>query len=168
MGEQRIYVACLASYNNGKLYGAWLDVEDVDDIKAGIHAMLMSSPDPDAEEWAIHDSEGLGAVSEHEDLAELVERAEFLREHDDVGMAALKYLGSLDQAREAMDRYYGEFRDTAEWAESWADETGMLDEVPENLRQYFDFEAWANDAESGGDIYTIDAAGGVYVFGSSR
>lgn len=168
MSKQRIYVACLSAYNNGKLHGAWIDVENLDDIRAGIQSMLASSPEKDAEEWAIHGSEGLGDVSESADLEDLVERAEFLNEHDEVGMAALKYLGSLDQAREAMDRYCGEFRNTAEWAEDYADDTGLLDEVPENLRQYFDFEAWANDAESGGDIYTIDAPGGVYVFGGAR
>jgi hypothetical protein len=26
--EPRIYVACLAAYNNGLLHGAWIDVED--------------------------------------------------------------------------------------------------------------------------------------------
>lgn len=28
----RIYVACLAAYNNGHLYSSWIDVDDEDSI----------------------------------------------------------------------------------------------------------------------------------------
>lgn len=31
--EIRIYVACLAAYNNGELHGAWIDAtQDLDDV----------------------------------------------------------------------------------------------------------------------------------------
>lgn len=43
----RIYAACLASYNNGCLHGAWIDAhQDVDSIRAEIDAMLRASPYP--------------------------------------------------------------------------------------------------------------------------
>lgn len=44
----RIYVACLASYNNGRLHGAWIDCagKDADDINAEIATMLRASPYP--------------------------------------------------------------------------------------------------------------------------
>ena len=57
-----VYIACLASYNNGILHGAWLDLEgdiDEEDIQAGIDWVLATSPEPGAEEWAMHDSVGL-------------------------------------------------------------------------------------------------------------
>ena len=54
----RIYVACLAAYNNGQLHGAWIDADQsADAIHEEIRAMLASSPTPGAEEWAIHDYE---------------------------------------------------------------------------------------------------------------
>ncbi len=57
--EIRIYVACLASYNNGILFGQWIDAtQELDDLYAELRAMLKASPIPDAEEWAIHDYEG--------------------------------------------------------------------------------------------------------------
>ena len=41
----RIYVACLAAYNNGYLYGAWIDADqDPDQIRDEIAAMLARSP----------------------------------------------------------------------------------------------------------------------------
>ena len=37
----RIYVACLAAYNNGYLHGAWIDADqDVDEIRDEIATML--------------------------------------------------------------------------------------------------------------------------------
>ena len=41
----RIYVACLAAYNNGYLHGAWIDADqDTDEIRAEVAAMLLSCP----------------------------------------------------------------------------------------------------------------------------
>ncbi|MCT8003625.1 antirestriction protein ArdA [Sphingomonas sanguinis] len=54
----RIYVACLAAYNNGYLHGTWIDADqDADQIRDEIAAMLARSPVEDAEEYAIHDYE---------------------------------------------------------------------------------------------------------------
>ncbi|WP_339798097.1 antirestriction protein ArdA, partial [uncultured Hyphomonas sp.] len=50
----RIYVACLAAYNNGRLHGAWIDATTPEEIRAAVRAMLAASPEPDAEEWVIH------------------------------------------------------------------------------------------------------------------
>ena len=47
------------------------------------------------------------------------------------------------------------------------EDTGQLDALPENIRRYFDFEAFARDAELGGDILAIEASDGqVHVFWS--
>lgn len=43
----KLYVACLASYNNGRLHGAWIDASsDVDEMQEEIAAMLRASPCP--------------------------------------------------------------------------------------------------------------------------
>lgn len=43
----RIYAACLASYNAGKLHGTWIDADqDADAIQAEIATMLRESPCP--------------------------------------------------------------------------------------------------------------------------
>ena len=61
----RIYVACLAAYNNGVLHGRWIDAARGEDhIWEETRAMLAASPIPDAEEWAIHDYEGFESASE--------------------------------------------------------------------------------------------------------
>lgn len=60
--EIRIYVACLAAYNNSKLHGVWIDsTDDIDDIQDQINEMLESSPEENAEQWVIHDYERYGS-----------------------------------------------------------------------------------------------------------
>lgn len=61
--EPKIYVACLAAYNNGILHGEWIDAnQEADAIRDDIAAMLKASPITDAEEWAIHDYEDFEGV----------------------------------------------------------------------------------------------------------
>ncbi|NII10295.1 antirestriction protein ArdA [Oleiagrimonas sp. C23AA] len=56
----RIYVACLAAYNNGYLHGTWIDAhQDAGGIRDEIAAMLARSPIKDAKEYAIRDYEGV-------------------------------------------------------------------------------------------------------------
>ena len=82
-------MACLASYNSGRLYGAWIDLEgatDEDDIREAIAWILAISPAPDAEEWAIHDSAGLPSYlrrTEWPDLEQLVAWADGLSAYID-------------------------------------------------------------------------------------
>jgi antirestriction protein len=46
----RIYVACLAAYNNGELHGEWIDADQsADAIRKEINKMLATSPEPNAE-----------------------------------------------------------------------------------------------------------------------
>ena len=80
----RIYVACLAAYNQGHLHGTWIDADqDADAIHEEIQQMLAESPVPDAEEWAIHDYEGFGGLnlSEYEDIERVAEFGQLLAEH---------------------------------------------------------------------------------------
>ncbi len=63
MTSPRIYVACLAAYNAGRLHGVWIEAEQSpEDIWSEVADMLAVSPEPCAEEWAIHDHEGFGAL----------------------------------------------------------------------------------------------------------
>ena len=155
-----IYVACLAAYNNGKLHGTWIEAtQSPDAIREAIQAMLSTSPEPCAEEWAIHDYEGFHGIhlSEWEGIEQVHELAIFVEEHGVLGAEVLTYYGnSLDDAREALtDRYHGVFSSVADFAETLTTETM---EVPESLALYIDYAAMARDMELNGDIFTIETA----------
>ena len=61
----------------------------------------------------------------------------------------------VDNVEEARDAYMGCAWTAAEWAEDYADQTGMLDAIPDDLRGYFDYSAWMRDACLSGDLYVL-------------
>ncbi len=158
--QPRVYVACLAAYNSGILHGAWIDAAQepwalYDDVKA----MLAASPVAGAEEWAIHDYEGFGAVrvEEYAGLDTVAELASFIAEHGEVGAALLDHFsGDFDEAREAIaDRYLGAHASLADYVQDMTEETTS---IPHALRYYVDWRAMARDAELNGDLFTVTTA----------
>lgn len=144
----RIYVACLASYNNGILHGAWIDAyQDRDQIMSAVQAILAASPTENAEEWAIHDYEGFEGISlsEYEGFERVADLASFIEEHGELGAKVYKLFGSLDDANRALDEHYcGCYESVADFAEEITSETS---EVPERLTVYIDYERMASDME---------------------
>jgi len=158
--EPRVYAACLSAYTNGKLHGEWIDCSNttVDAIQDQIDAMLAKSPEPDAEEWAIHDYEGFGGykVGEHEDLDDLVELADLLTEHGEVAVAAIENEVHVERIKLLCEHgFMGEYRSKEEWAEEYLVDTGSL---PDNrlVRDYFNYKAFARDCEIGGDVQFVE------------
>ena len=165
--EIRIYVACLAAYNNGILHGGWIDAcQDADEIRWAIHDILKFSPIECAEEYAIHDYEGFEGVSlgENAGIEYVAELAGFLSEHGALGGKLVEYYCDIEEARSALsDRYYGEYRNLSDFAEELTEETTA---VPENLRFYIDYEAMARDLAIS-DVITFETSfEAVHVFWS--
>ncbi len=154
--EIRIYVACLAAYNNGILHGAWIDArQDEDAIRDEINAMLKASPEPDAEEYAIHDYEGFeGApIEEYSGIAEVCALAAFISEHGVLGGKLVEHFGDLEDAKTALeDHYHGAFKSTADFAQVLTEETTQ---IPQNLLYYIDYELMARDLEIN-DVLSIE------------
>ncbi|MFD1797184.1 antirestriction protein ArdA [Paracoccus aurantiacus] len=154
----RIYVACLAAYNNGYLHGAWIDADqDADQIRDEIAAMLSRSPVEDAEEYAIHDYEGFEGVriSEYAGIDTVARMGAFIAEHGALGAGLLEQFGhDIDQAETALqDCYHGQFTSLADYMEELTRDSIT---IPEALRYYVDWKAMARDAEMSGDVFTIE------------
>ena len=156
--EIRIYVADLAAYNSGILYGTWIDATlDVDDIQEQINKLLESSPIENAEEYAIHDYEGFGnyPLSEYEGINAAHELACFIEQHEEMAGELLSiFNGDIEQASKAIEENYcGCHKSVADYAEELTEGTS---EIPEHLARYIDYSAMAHDMEIGGDIFTIE------------
>jgi len=167
----RIYVACLAAYNAGTLHGRWIECDQVaNGIRTEIKEMLSRSPEPFAEEWAIHDYEYFGGVSLHEFecLDDIAAYCEARETWGDLLSHVVNHCGGIGQLDEAIkmlgEEYAGEADSVADWSEDFLEETGQLESVPENLRYYIDFARYARDMELSGDIFTIEADSNVHVF----
>lgn len=155
----RVYVACLASYNAGRLHGAWMDVSDPDTMMDGIQAMLSQSAVYPAEEWAIHDVEGFGSIPirEYESLERLAEMVELIQEHGELAAQVIEHhCGDIDAARQSLEEdYQGCFESLADYAEQFMADTEELKTIPHHVVAYIDFERMAYDWQMSGDIFTI-------------
>ena len=180
----RIYVACLASYNNGVLHGRWIDADsDVDAMGAEVAAILRASsypnvtvrdPEtgenvPSAEEWAIHDFEGLpssfGEYCGLQAVADYVALCDEFSHIDSDDMAAIVAdFGTVDAAREALgDNFCGVYPAFKDYADEAADEMlACHDGLPQTVANYFDYDAWARDLRH--DMHPVDVPSGVAVF----
>jgi antirestriction protein len=139
--EPRIYVACLAAYNNGRLHGEWIDADQpADELHAAVQRMLVASPEPGAEEWAIHDYEGFGALrlSEWESFERISAIAAGIAEHGDAFSAWLSYDDSRDPSDVSAfeDAYRGEWDSLRAYAEDFAEQTGMYDAAERSGSSY--------------------------------
>jgi antirestriction protein len=168
--EPRIYVACLAAYNSGVHHGVWIDAaQSPEEIHEEIAAMLAESPEPHAEEWAIHDYEGFGELrlGEYESIENIARLAQLIEEHGEIFAAVVSNFGGvpdLDAAERAMtEDYQGHYDDLADWAYQFADDTQGKDTLGP-YANYIDWERVGRDAELGGDIFTIEHDGRVHVF----
>jgi antirestriction protein len=165
----QIYVACLAAYNSGILYGAWIDADQpAEDIQQEVKAMLKASPIPDAEEWAIHDYDDFAGlrISEYEGFEQVSEKAAFVVEHGELGAELVNYYGGdLAEAREALEEnYQGEWESLAEYAEDFTRDT-QGSQIPNSLAYYIDYERMVRDMELSGDILTFhDSKGKMHIF----
>ncbi len=145
----RIYVACLAAYNNGQLHGEWIDAnQSAEDIMSAVQSMLAKSPQPGAEEWAIHDHDGFMGISigEHESFDKIAELAELIAEK---GQAWADYVGNVGAeyaSKEGFEEsYQGEYNSEEAFASQLSDDLGMMQDWPEEAKTYFNWESWTRD-----------------------
>jgi antirestriction protein len=161
----RVYVACLAAYNNGILHGCWIDAnQEAEAINDAIKDMLAQSPIANAEEWAIHDYEGFCGLrlSEYESIEKVAEMAAMIEEHGEAWAKFAEYEGieyaTLERFEEA---YAGEWLSEEDFAEQLAEETM---EIPQHLAFYIDYEKMARDMFIN-DYFSADSENSkVYVF----
>ena len=176
----RIYVACLAAYNNGYLHGAWsmehgawsmehgawIDVTDTNAIYQAIHKMLAESPVEHAEEWAIHAYENFGSLylDEHMSIDEVVKIADFISKYGELGTEILSHFGlEFEQAEKALeDTYYGAYESEIDFATNFFDDC-YAHEIRDNLKFYIDYEAFARDLFLC-DYFSIDVQGVKHIF----
>ena len=172
----RIYVACLAAYNSGKLHGAWI-YADQDAYALAVEAQLIldTSPVRGGEEFAIHDDEGFEGfkVGEYTSLEDVSLMARGIVEYGApfslyVENIGLEYIDRDTLKEDFEESFQGTYDDMSEFAEQLLEDCGDFDAVPEYLRAYIDVKAFARDLILGGDYWTVDAPGcQVYVFRSN-
>lgn len=165
MTTPTIYVACLAAYNHGFLHGAWIDAtQDIMEIYAEINKILKASPIECAEEFVIHYYEGFGDVqlSEYASIEYVVQIVQFINEHGELGGALLGSY-TIEEAETLLeDHYQGSYKSEVDFA-YFIFEEFYAEAIPENLKFYFDYEAFARDLFIN-NYFSVEAHGEVHVF----
>lgn len=179
----RIWIGSLLDYNNGRLYGDWVDAaQDAEALAAAARNILAASPtmaetgDP-AEEFGIFDHDDFGdwKPGEYEDLDVVASVARGIHKHGPA-FAAWADLHDADPDMLAAfdDAYLGAYDSPQAWAEQVMDETSSaaaLEQLAEerlgDLARYvrLDSDAWVHDAWLSGDIHIVQRQeGGVWMF----
>lgn len=166
-----IYVACLASYNNGILYGRWISLEwctDLQELENAVQEVLKGSPTAGAEEWAVHDSQGLPSFleGEHPDLSDLNDWAEETANVSDrdAYLMACENEGAILSEDGFNECYYGHFSSEAQFAEDYYEQQGSLRDMPSELVYAIDWDrVWNSEFDCAG-WSSHYANGGYYIF----
>ena len=166
MSDAQIYVGTYAKYNNGSLAGKWLIADDYSDHAEFIDACLELHSDESDPELMFQDYQGFPAAfyAESSISPQLWDWLQLSDDDREVVALYRDHIDSDESFETALERYQGCFESPADWAEQFADDTGILQAVPENLRYYFDFAAWARDCQLNGDVTFVDDHGSVRVF----
>jgi antirestriction protein len=173
--QPRIYVASLADYNEGRLYGRWIDADQsAEELGDAVQEMLADSPSPGAEEWAIHDYEGFGPLrlDEFESLDDVAKVAAGIARYGAVFAAWADHVGIDSELLDGFeDAYLGEYESGDAFTEEALGESGIIEKVfeqlPESLRPYVtvDYEGYFDDLVTNGEINAIERPdGSIYVF----
>jgi antirestriction protein len=173
INDLRIYVASLADYNAGRLHGDWIVLDsDVNRLWQKIQAILDTSEEPIAEEWAIHDYEGFGPVHvrEYESLDTLARVAEGVDRYGAGFLAALSLCGGVRGVEEAFKRiedgYQGAWESVRDWVEELMEDCHgrELEALPPLLRYAIDWDDVARELELSGDVETVELENQQHIF----
>lgn len=144
--EPRIWIGCYACYNAGNLVGEWIDA-DADAVEEHIAAHRAEYDDPiDGlhEEYGAFDYENTGSTGEciqtHLDAVEALEEWEWLRD-----VVPFPVIAAANGDGHSPEDFRGEFETPTDLAYNYVDDTGMLDNVPDCVAGYFDYEAFGRD-----------------------
>ena len=160
--EPQVYISTYGLYNNGFLSGRWFDASELYDagaVMAEIRRLAqkdgIAESDIDdfvGEELMVQDTDGYPFEIRTDSLQTLAEIGEAC-EDDSIALRIAILSAShgtygmdpMEIIEAARDLCFTEGRSIEDCAANLCDEMGTLDEIPEHLRHYFDFSAYARD-----------------------
>lgn len=160
--EMRVWIGCMACYNNGNLRGDWHDAESAGDVTPeDIHG-----GETDHEELWCYDLEGFPKGSGEMSPADAQAMAEAMAKVDEPEAFAAwveNGCGTFEDVDGFQEAFCGEYESEEDYAEELAEELGVLQtQWPNNC---IDWEQAARELFCG-DYWSTSVRGGrrVYVF----
>lgn len=160
----KIYLTNLGKYNEGELLGEWVKLPVTEEELEAVFERIGINEE--YEEYFITDYEtdvdGL-KIGEYDNLEELNELAETL---ENMSEEKLEVIGVMledgcefDEAIEKTEngdyRIYYDCDDMSDVAYQVIEESGFLNNIPETVARYFDYEAYGRDLDIEGKFYSV-------------
>jgi len=139
----RIYVGTYAKYNDGSIAGAWLDLQDYDDVEEFYTACADLHKDEEDPEYMFQDYEGFPECYYSESSADSALWSEYFPACDQYGQEvvdAFLSIWSPEDLQHLGDSYQGEYSSPADYAESFCSECYNLTGVPSSLLACIDWD----------------------------
>ena len=160
----KIFISNLKEYNNGKIIGEWVSLPC-----EGLEEVLNKISNNGNDELFISDYEtdiSNLKISEYDDILQLNEIAEEIDNLSDDEVIALQaYLEqyndieqALEEVRQGNYRIYYNCDNMEDVAYQVVNDCGLLDGAPEELKVYFDYEAYGRDLSINGTFTQVDDA----------
>lgn len=161
----KIYLTNLGKYNEGQLVGEWVELPvSQEELKEVFERIGIDGKE--YEEYFITDYEcDFYQIGEYENLDTLNEIAERIEELDEEESKVVKALMSelgytLDEAIEKVNngdyRIYSDCDDMTDIAYQVVEECEYLNNVPNNVARYFDYEEFGRDLGIEGTYIFLD------------
>lgn len=162
----KIFLTNLGKYNEGELIGEWVELPvSQEELKKVFERIGINE---EYEEYFITDYEcDLYEVAEYENLDTLNEIAERIEELDEeeskVVKALMPQLGyTLDEAIDKVSSgdymIYNDCENMTDVAYQVVEECGYLENVPDNVARYFDYESFGRELEIEGNYIFLDGS----------
>ena len=151
------YITNLGKYNEGYLIGKWIDFPiDKEELKEVLEEIGINE---EYEEYFFTDFEdnifNFGEYSSISEINKTVEKYEELCENNDeeIVYALFDEYSDLEDVENALDNMmvYWNVNDMSDVAEQYVEETCMLENLPSNIANYFDYEKFGRDMEYDGN-----------------
>lgn len=171
----KVWIGCLACYNNGRLVGDWWEASQAGEVTIEDVHRTSSVTAPGHEELWVMDTENAPAWLAGQECSpqEAQAAADLLDELDEHERRAFGHWVANDRSgldvRDPVELFRDEYAGTHESFRDYADELAddvLLAGAPEELAYYFDYEKWARDLLMG-DYWTATDEEGVHVFRNS-
>lgn len=168
-----VYVACLASYNNGIHFGEWLDLDayaDREEVLEAIREVISRSPTPGAEEWAVHDYSGLPShFGEHPNWNEVLNYVDGCNKcsgptEEEAWNFYCDNVGNDCDFNKFRRVYRGSYDSGTDYAEELVSDCYDLKKLPSIISSNIDWEGIYTDMRYGGDIWDKRGEYGLHIF----
>jgi len=156
--EEKVYVACLACYNEGRHHGRWINADELEtqwehgDLNDDGSYPMTKCKRLHHEEWAIHDYDGVPNLGEHPDMPYLIKVMRCIEEHKKPFLEWFNLdphnKSHHDDLSEAFqEAYVGKWDSPKAFAEQMAEDWGYLPGdyggyAVNPLFRFVDFERW--------------------------